>query len=92
LFADLSGLPPLLLHAACGEFLLDDSRRLQRRARAAGVRASLRAWPGQVHAFPTFASFVPEARAALAETAAFLAEHLVRRGAALSSSREAVLS
>jgi acetyl esterase/lipase len=92
LFACLEGLPPLLLHAASGELLLDDSRRLQQRARAAGVPSVLRAWPGQLHAFPTFASVVPEARAALAETAAFLAGHLAPRAAALSSGRDSVLS
>src|SRR5579885_2123644 len=37
LYADLRGLPPLLIQVGTAEVLLDDSRRLAERARAAGV-------------------------------------------------------
>src|SRR3546814_6683516 len=41
LFADLSGLPPLLVEVGTAEVLLDDARRLDERARAAGVDVTL---------------------------------------------------
>ncbi len=37
LYADLHGLPPLLIHVGDAEALLDDSKRLAERAKAAGV-------------------------------------------------------
>jgi len=50
-FANLSGLPPLLIQAGEAETLLDDSRRLHERARAAGTEASLTVYPDMIHAF-----------------------------------------
>ena len=43
LYADLSGLPPLLIHCGEDEMLLDDSVRLAERAKAAGVDVNTRA-------------------------------------------------
>ena len=52
--------------------LLDDSRRLAERARAAGVRTELKIWPVVPHAWQLAYPFVPEARQSIAEAAAFL--------------------
>ena len=43
LYADLQGLPPLLIHVGTDETLLDDSRRLAERAQLAGVKTQLKA-------------------------------------------------
>jgi acetyl esterase/lipase len=71
LFADLRGLPPLLIHVGDCEVLLDDSRKLAERARQAGVAVTLRVWDGMFHAFPVF-TFLPEAREAVDEMAEFV--------------------
>ena len=72
LYADLKGLPPLLIQASDSEVLLDDSRRLAAKAAEAGVPVSFKVWHHLPHAWQLFAPFLPEARAALAEAAAFI--------------------
>jgi acetyl esterase/lipase len=72
LYADLSGLPPLLIHVGADEVLLDDSTRLAERARSAGVRVELKIWPVVPHAWQLVPHLVPEARQSLSESAKFL--------------------
>ncbi len=72
LYADLGGLPPLFIQASDSEVLLDDSTRLAAKAGEAGVRVSYRAWRRLPHVWQLFTPFLPEARAALAEAAAFI--------------------
>jgi monoterpene epsilon-lactone hydrolase len=72
LYADLSGLPPLLIHVGADEVLLDDSTRLAERARAAGVRVELKIWPVVPHAWQLVPHLVPESRQSLHESAEFL--------------------
>ena len=72
LFADLTGLPPLLLQVGGDEVLLDDSRLFAERARAAGVDATLRVFDGMWHVFHFHAPEVPEAHAAMNDIAAFI--------------------
>ena len=69
--ADLRGLPPLLVHVGCSEVLLDDSRRLARRARDAGVDVSLEEWDDMIHVWHAFAPILPEATAAIEKIGAF---------------------
>ncbi|HEX6959592.1 MAG TPA: alpha/beta hydrolase [Ferrovibrio sp.] len=66
LFGDLSGLPPLIIHASDSELLRDDSLRLAEKARAAGVAVTLEIWHGLPHAWPNFAGLMPEGDACLA--------------------------
>ncbi len=75
LYADLSGLPPLLIHVGNDEVLRDDSTRLAERARAAGVRVELKVWPVVPHAWQLAPHKIPEARQSLSESAAFLEAH-----------------
>jgi monoterpene epsilon-lactone hydrolase len=70
LFADLRGLPPLLLHVGTHELFLDDTLRLAEKASAAGVDVTLRVWDGLWHVFQTFA-WLPEAREAIEEIGQF---------------------
>lgn len=72
LYADLAGLPPLFIQASDSEVLLDNSTRLAEKARKAGVAVEFRAWHKLPHVWQFFAPFLPEGRAALAETAQFI--------------------
>jgi epsilon-lactone hydrolase len=66
LYADLSGLPPLLVIVGGDEALLDDSVRLARAAGMAGVDVTLYIGAGMQHIFPIYCGAVPEADAAVA--------------------------
>lgn len=70
LYAALSGLPPMLIHAGSYEILLDDSRRLVDRARAAGTEVMLQTWPVVPHVWQLFP--MPEAAQSLDAASAFL--------------------
>jgi acetyl esterase/lipase len=76
LYADLAGLPPLLIHVGDHETLLDDSTRFAERARAAGVDVTLHVWEEMVHVFQLFAADLPEARQAIDAIGSFLQKHL----------------
>jgi epsilon-lactone hydrolase len=76
LYADFSGLPPLLLQVGSAEVLLDDAVRVAERARKAGVEVDLRVWPDMFHVWHAFAQILPEGQQAVDEMAAFLEERL----------------
>jgi epsilon-lactone hydrolase len=78
LYADLTGLPPLLIHVGADEVLLDDSTRLAERARAAGVPVELKIWPVVPHAWQLAPHMIPEGRASLREAGEFLRARAVR--------------
>jgi monoterpene epsilon-lactone hydrolase len=80
LYADLSGLPPLLIHVGDHEILLDDAVRFGDKAVAAGVEAKTVVWPEMFHVFQMFAPFLPEARQANAEIAAFIKSRISDNG------------
>lgn len=81
LYADLAGLPPLLIHVGADECLRDDSTRLAEKARAAGVAVELKVWPVVPHVWQLAPQLIPEARQSLRESAEFL----LRRSAAQDS-------
>jgi phosphinothricin tripeptide acetyl hydrolase len=72
LYADLRGLPPMLIQAGGAEVLLDDARRLAARALAAGVETSLQVWPEMIHVWHLFAAVLAEGRSAIGEIGNFL--------------------
>ena len=72
LYADLNGLPPLLIHVGDHEVLLDDTVRFGDRAVAAGVRAKTVVWPKMFHVFQMFAPILPEAQQAIDQIAKFI--------------------
>ncbi|MCI0152032.1 alpha/beta fold hydrolase [Paraburkholderia sediminicola] len=76
LYADLKGLPPLLIQVGDHEVLLDDSTRLAQRARAAGVPVKLEVWPEMIHRFQMYASTLPEAQQAVNHIGMFIDEHV----------------
>jgi acetyl esterase/lipase len=69
---DLAGFPPLLVEVGSEEVLLDDSRRLADRARAAGVEVELEVADGLPHVYQYFASFLPQGRASIERTGEFV--------------------
>ncbi len=90
LFADLRGLPPMLIHVGTREMLLDDSVRIADRARAAGVDITLKIWEGLWHAFQLFNVF-PEAHQAITELGTFVRarfEVAKTRGVEMDAKRE----
>jgi len=76
LFAELAGLPPMLLHVGSREILLDDSTRFAERARAAGVDVELEVWEDMIHVWHSFADLLPEGREAIQRIGAYLGERL----------------
>jgi acetyl esterase/lipase len=75
LYADLSGLPPLLIHVGADECLRDDSTRVAEKAAAAGVSVELKVWPVVPHAWQLAHKLLPEARQSLQESSEFLHKH-----------------
>ncbi|SDK00807.1 alpha/beta hydrolase [Streptomyces indicus] len=75
-FADLSGLPPLLVQVGANEVLLDDAVRLAARAGAADVETTLEIGPGLPHVYQTHHGRLDEADTALDRAAHFLTAHL----------------
>ena len=84
-FADLTGLPPLLIQVGSNEILLSDALRLAERAAMADVTVTLDVTDGVGHVFQAFAAMLDEADAALDRASTFLRTNLTateRLGAA----------
>ena len=79
LYANLTGLPPLLIQVGSAEILLDDAIRLAARAGADGVKVRLDIWPRMFHVWHVYASLLDEGREAFDDAAAFLDALLSRR-------------
>jgi monoterpene epsilon-lactone hydrolase len=76
IFADLSGLPPLIIQAGTHEVLLDDAVRLAERAITAEVEVTLDVTPGVPHVFQAYYPILDEAAAALDRAGRLLSAHL----------------
>jgi acetyl esterase/lipase len=72
LYADLSGLPPLLIQVGTAETLLDDATRLAERARKAGVAVTLEPWEDLIHVWQAFAPLLPEGQRAIDRIGEFI--------------------
>jgi epsilon-lactone hydrolase len=91
LYADLSGLPPLLVVVGGAEALLDDSVRLARSAGMAGVDVTLYIGGGMQHIFPIYCGVIPESDAAVAMIGAWIRSRTSREnGEAAKNSKDAV--
>ena len=76
IFADLSGLPPLLIQAGTHEVLLDDAVRLAKQAATADVDVTLDITAGVPHVFQAYHQILDEATAALDRAGQFLSAQL----------------
>jgi acetyl esterase/lipase len=70
-FADLAGLPPMLIQVGSEEVLMSDSVQIAERAGFAEADVTLRIWPGMVHIWPFFAQLGASGKA-IAESAAWV--------------------
>lgn len=71
-FAELSGLPPLLIQAGGDELLLNDIQAFADRLMTSNVAVQLEIWPGMFHVWQMMASVMPEARRAISQAGRFL--------------------
>jgi acetyl esterase/lipase len=71
---DLSAMPPVQIHAASGELLLQDSELMTERLIAAGRKCELHVWEGQLHAFPAAAFVTRAGLEAIAKMGRFIRE------------------
>jgi acetyl esterase/lipase len=76
-FADLAGMPPMLVLAGSTDALAGDSTLLAERARAAGVDVDLQIWPDMFHCWPLFWPILAEGRAAVEAIGAFITRRTV---------------
>ena len=74
LFADLHGLPPLLIHVGSDEVLLDDAVRLAERATAASVPTTIEVWDRMIHVWHWFLPMLAEAQSAVEAIGRFTRE------------------
>ncbi|TFH34317.1 MAG: alpha/beta hydrolase, partial [Anaerolineales bacterium] len=65
LYANLGGLPPLLIQIGASEILLTGAEAFALRADQAGVSTVLETWPGMWHYWHLFVPFLPEAQQAM---------------------------
>jgi monoterpene epsilon-lactone hydrolase len=77
MYADLQGLPPLLIQVGTAEILLDDATRLAARAEQAGINVTLESWDEMMHVWQTLIPMaVPEAKDAVDGIAKFIQQHI----------------
>lgn len=76
LFADLRGLPPMLIQVGSAETLLDDATRFAAAAGAADVAVTLEIWPHMIHAWQVWNARLEPGRRALASAGAFLRRYI----------------
>jgi len=75
LYADLTGLPPLLIQVGTSETLLDDASRLAERAKKAGVNVTYEPWEKMIHVWHIFAPMLDEGQQAIERIGAFVRKH-----------------
>lgn len=80
IYADLTGLPPLLIQVGSTEVLLSDSQRVAANAQRDGVNCRLQVWENMMHVFHVMAAWLPEAQLAVAEIGAFVEQSIADAG------------
>jgi acetyl esterase/lipase len=71
-FANVSGLPPMMIQVGDDEILLSDSTRLAEKLEAAGIDVEIEVWPDMWHVFPMFVGKMPEARRAVEKIGVYI--------------------
>jgi acetyl esterase/lipase len=79
IFADLIGLPALLIQVGTHEVLLSDAVRLANRAAYADVSVTLDVTPGVPHVFQAYAGMLDEGGAALERACTFLTSQFAKQ-------------
>jgi monoterpene epsilon-lactone hydrolase len=76
LYADLKGLPPLLIQVGSEELFLSDATRFAEQAQAAAVKVTLQVWKGMQHEWHFAANILPEGRQAIEQIGQFIEAQL----------------
>jgi monoterpene epsilon-lactone hydrolase len=77
IYANLKGIPPMLIHVGSDEMLLDDSTRIAEKAKSAGVDVTLKIYDKMWHVWHLNAKLMPEAKNAIKELGSFIRSHFV---------------
>ncbi len=75
IFADLKGLPPILIHAGTNEILYDQITQFYEKARQAEVEVVLELWKDLFHVFQ-IVPILPEAKQSLEKIATFITDRI----------------
>ncbi len=76
-YANLEGMPPLLIHVGSDEMLLDDATRLAAKAKQANVDVTIKIYPGMWHVWHLCTKRMPEAKNAIEALGTFICKHFV---------------
>ncbi|KQQ60187.1 esterase [Pseudomonas sp. Leaf127] len=71
-FADVTGLPPILVQIGENELMLSDAMRLATHLADNRVRVNLEVWPAMFHAWHFYATRLPEAQQAMESSVRFI--------------------
>ena len=74
IFADYTGIPPLLLQVGAVEMICRDTTRVTEKARAAGVDVTEEVWDDMFHVWQAFAPMLPEGQQAIDRIGEWLRE------------------
>ena len=72
MYADLAGLPPLLIQVGARETLYDDATRLARAAMAAEIETTFEPWREMIHVWHIFAPMLDEGQQAIERIGEFI--------------------
>jgi acetyl esterase/lipase len=75
-FANLAGLPPILIQVGSTEMLLNDAVRIAENAKAAGVAMQLAIWDDVPHVFTYFSPSIPEVQQGMTQIVDFIQKYL----------------
>ncbi|UST61304.1 alpha/beta hydrolase [Pseudomonas moraviensis] len=76
-FADVTGLPPILVQIGENELMLSDAMRLASHLADNRVRVNLEVWPGMFHAWHFYAAMLAEGHQALESSVRFIETGLI---------------
>lgn len=76
-FADVTGLPPILVQIGENELMLSDAMRLANHLADNRVRVNLEVWPGMFHAWHFYAGMLAEGQQALESSVRFIEAALI---------------
>lgn len=91
-YADLTGMPPLLIQVSSTEVLYDDAARIAEKAAADGVPCRIQVWDKMMHVFQVLAGWLPEADQAVEEIGEFVRSTLDTEGKPRRRRRARLLS
>ena len=74
IYGNFEGFPPILIQVGSREVLLDDSKKIEEKAKSFGCDVTLEIWDDMVHVFHGYAPFLPEANEAINKISLFISD------------------